>query len=435
MLRLDPTLTVLALAVCPALMLVIAALGTRIGAAARRAREHESRVYSVVQRALSSVRVIQAFTREPEEHRRFMDASEASLAAGLRLYTLQTVYSGVVGVVIAVGTALVVWMGARHVMAGTLTVGELVVFVAYLAALYGPINSMLQAYGLIQGARAGVQRVLDVLSVDREIADGPRVVPPGGAKGLIRWEAVSFEYLPGQPVLRDVSLTVRPGQKVAIVGPTGAGKSTLVSLLPRFFEPTAGRVTLDGIDIREYRLESLRRQIAMVLQPPLVFPDSLHENIAFGRPGARREDVVAAARLAALHETIAAWPDGYDTVVGELGATLSEGEKQRVTIARAILRDAPILILDEPTSSVDAETEALIMQGLERLMAGRTTLIIAHRLSTVRKADVIVVLRHGRIVEHGSFDTLVEVPGGVFASLYRRQTGAPAREVLTGAVS
>jgi ATP-binding cassette subfamily B protein/subfamily B ATP-binding cassette protein MsbA len=422
MLRLDWSLTLLALGVCPVLLVAIARLNTRITQAAGHARERDSEVYAVVQRAMSAMRVIQAFTREEDEHRRFMTASRQSLAAGLRLYTLQTFYSSVVNVVIAVGTAAVIWVGARHVLDGTLSVGSLVVFVSYLASLYGPINSTFQTYGLAQGSVAGVRRVFDVLDVERDIADGRREFGAAGARGEVAWEHVRFEYTPGHPVLAGVTLRVQPGQKVAVVGPTGAGKSTLLSLLPRFYDVTAGRVLVDGVDVREFRLASLRRQIAMVLQPPLVFPATLRDNIAFGRPDARPDEIVAAARLARIDEAIRRLPDGYDTLVGEQGVTLSEGEKQRLTIARAILRDSPILILDEPTSSVDSETEALILRGLERLTAGRTTFVIAHRLSTVRKADLIVVLRRGEIVEQGSFEALLE-HDGLFASLYRLQGG------------
>lgn len=422
MFRLDWKLTLLALGVCPALLVGIARLNARITQVAGHARERESQVYAVVQQAMSTMRVIQAFTREEDEHGRFMTASRRSLAAGLQLYTLQTLYSCVVNVVIAVGTAAVVWVGARHVLDGSLSVGSLVIFVSYLASLYGPINSMFQTYGLAQASRAGVQRVFELLDVEREIVDGRRDAPAKGARGHVVWEDVVFEYTRGHPVLNGVSLHVQPGQKVAIVGPTGAGKSTLLSLIPRFYDPAAGRVLVDGLDACEYRLASLRRQIAMVLQPPLVFPTSLRENIAFGRPGARPDEVAAAARLACLDDMIKRLPRGYDTLVGEQGVTLSEGEKQRITIARAILRDSPILILDEPTSALDSETEALLMQGLERLTAGRTTFIIAHRLSTARRADLIVVLRDGRIVEQGRFETLIE-GAGAFASLYRLQGG------------
>ena len=418
MVHLDAELTLLALGVCPLLLLAIGRLNRRISAAAGEMRERESEVLGVVQRAMGAMRVIQAFTREEDEHRRFMTASERSLAAGLRLYTLQTFYSGVVNLVIALGTAAVVWMGARHVLDSTLTVGSLVVFISYLAALYGPINDMFQVYGLALSARVGVGRVLDVLDVERDLPDGDRAFPAEGARGEVAWEGVDFQYATsGGPLIRDVTLRVAPGQRVAVVGPTGAGKSTLLSLLPRFYDPTRGRVRVDGRDVREYKLASLRRQIAMVPQPPLLFPVSLRENIAFGRPDARMEEIIAAAKAARIHEMIAKLPRGYDTNVAEQGVTLSEGEKQRLTIARAILRDSPILILDEPTSALDPETEALVMVALERLQAGRTTFIIAHRLSTVRTADLIVVIKDGRIVEQGTLAELVALKGA-FAAMY-----------------
>ena len=420
MVRLDWQLTLMALSVCPVLFLSISLMGSRISSAATHARERESAVYSLVQRAMSSIRVIQAFTKEEEEHRSFMAASHQSLAASLRLYTLQTLYSGVINIVIAVGTAVVVWVGARHVLSGVLTIGEIVVFTSYLASLYGPINSISQTWGLIQGARVGVRRVFEILEKEKGLEDGTRTFAAAGAQGEVSFENVSFHYLPEQPVLKQVRLHVRKGQTIAIVGPTGAGKSTLLSLLPRFYDPQAGRVKIDGLDVREFTLKGLRRQISMVLQPPLVFPITFAENIAYGRPEARRDEIVKAARLARIHDHIERLPQGYGTLVGEMGATLSEGERQRLTIARAILRNAPILILDEPTSSVDAETEALIMEGLKSLTAGRTTFIIAHRLSTVRQADRIVVLREGRVVEEGTFTELMGKEGP-FALLYRTQ--------------
>lgn len=420
MVKLDWQLTLLALSVCPVLFLSISLLSGRISSAATLARQQESEVYSVVQRGISAIRIIQAFTKEEDEHRKFMAASHESLGASLRLYTLQTFYSGVVNVVMALGTAFVVWVGAKHVMSGSLSVGDIVIFTTYLASLYGPINTISQTWGLIQGAKVGVDRVFEILDVERDMKEGTLAFPDGGARGEIVWEGVSFQYVPEQPVLSKIDLHVRPGQKVAIVGPTGVGKSTLVSLVPRFYDPREGRVLMDGTDIREYQLKSLRNQIAMVLQPPLVFPLTVRENIAYGRPDAPFEAIVRAARLARIHESIDRLPQKYETVVGEQGATLSEGERQRITIARAILRDAPILILDEPTSSVDAETEAFIMEGLNQLMEGKTTFIIAHRLSTVRRADIIIVLAGGEVVEKGSFEELVK-SNGPFASLYRTQ--------------
>ena len=425
MIRMDPLLTFLALIICPILFVfvMISPLRGWLIASATRMHQQKSSVFSLVQWAIPALRVTQAFTKEEEEHRRFMALSQKSLRAELHFYLLQNFYSGTVSIVIAIGTAVVIWVGARHVLAGTLTIGALIVFTAYLTSLYGAIDSIAQAYGSIQGARVSLQRVFEIMEVEGELKEGSRVFPNGGAKGEVAWNEVSFQYIPGQTVLRHVDLNVRPGQKVAIVGRTGAGKSTLLSLLPRFYDPKSGRVTIDGIDIREFQLKSLRRQIAMVLQPPLVFPLTIRENLIYGRPEATEEEVINAARLARIHETIVKFPEGYDTVVGEQGATLSEGEKQRLTIARAILFNAPILILDEPTSSVDAETEALIMEGLRELTAGRTTFIIAHRLSTVRQADLIVVVRGGRIIEQGTFDGLMRRQGD-FAKLYRTQFSA-----------
>ena len=425
MIRLDPLLTFLALIVCPilAVLVTISPLRGWLIASATHMHQQKSSVFSIVQWAIPAIRVIQAFTKEEEEHRRFMAQSQKSLKADLNFYLLQGFYSGAVSVVIAIGTAAVIWVGARHVLAGSLTIGGLIVFTSYLTSLYGAIDSISQAYGSIEGAKVSLQRVFEIMEEESDLKEGSRVFPASGAKGEVAWSSVSFQYTPGQPVLRHVDLHVRPGQKVAIVGRTGAGKSTLLSLLARFYDPRSGQVTIDGIDIREFQIKSLRRQIAMVLQPPLVFPLTIRENLTYGRPEATEEEIVTAGRLARIHDSIVSFPKGYDTVVGEQGATLSEGEKQRLTIARAILFNAPILILDEPTSSVDAETEALIMEGLQELTSGRTTFIIAHRLSTVRQADLIVVVRGGKIVEQGTFDELMRQRGD-FAKLYRTQFSA-----------
>ncbi len=423
----DWYLTLLALAVCPALFCAIALLNKKMSRAATEAHQKGSTVYSVVQRTLSGMRVIQAFTKEEDEGRRFLQASTESLAAELRLYNLQNFYYAVVNLTIAAGTAAILWVGTRHVLAGDLSVGEMIVFTSYLASLYGPINSIFQTYGLVQSAKAGVRRAFEILESEERLPDGSRVFQPLGPRGQISFEDVSFGYDASQPVLKKINLHVAAGKKIAIVGPTGAGKSTLVSLLPRFYDPQSGRVKIDGVDIREFELKSLRQKIAMILQPPLVFPLTIRENIAYGRPDASMEEIVSAAQVAQVHEFVEQLPQKYETVVSEQGSSLSEGQKLRLTIARGILLNAPILILDEPTSSVDSETEALIMDGLEQLMAGRTTFIIAHRLSTVRQADLILVLRDGHIVEQGTFNELLR-RRGPFASLYRTQFGLRDQE-------
>jgi ATP-binding cassette subfamily B protein len=421
MLRLDPVLTIIACAVGPALLAGILLVNRHITAAATEMRERESAVFDLVQRNLAAIKVVQAFSRERFEHSRFLAGSQASMRSGLRLYTLQTAYGAATNVVIAAGTAAVLWIGAHQVWSGRLTVGEMIVFVSYLGSLYGPINAIVQTYGLIQGATAGVVRVFTILDAEPTVRDGPsRLVAP--VRGAVEFADVSFRYPDGAIALRHVSLRAAPGQCIAIVGATGAGKSTLVSMIPRFYDPTEGRISIDGADLRALACEDVRRHIGMVLQPPIVFPTTIHDNIAYGRPDASRAEVEAAARVAQAHAFIAALPDGYDTVVGEQGATLSEGERQRLTIARAILRDTPILILDEPTSSVDVTTEASIMDGLEALIAGRTTFVIAHRLSTVRRADRIVVLDHGAIVEQGTLAELL-ARGGIFAGMYATQFG------------
>ena len=416
----DPVLTLLALTVVPVLFGLISSFNKKIVSISTEARERESRVYSLVQWTMSAIKIVQAFTKEEEEHRRFMGASRESLRASLRLYSWQTLYSGVVNVTIAVGTALVIYVGARAVMTGRLTLGELLVFVSYLAQLYTPINQITQSWGMIAGARVGARRVFEVLDTEADLPSGTRQFPAEGARGEIVWRGVSFGYLPETPVLDGIDLNVLPGMKVAIVGPTGAGKSTMLGLLPRFFDPAAGTVEIDGVDARDYALKSLRSQIGMVLQPPLIFPLSVRDNIAYGRPGADDAAIEEAARRAHIHDRIVELAEGYETLVGEAGVALSEGEKQRVTIARALLRDAPILILDEPTSALDVETEALVMAAIEELMLGRTTFIIAHRLSTIRSCDWIVVLHDGIIAEQGTLPELLR-RNGIFAGYYRTQ--------------
>ena len=430
MLRLDWSLTLIALAIIPALFFSIAAMSRRITALATDSRVKESALWTLAQRTMGAIRVIQAFTTEEEEHGRFVATSQESLAANLRLYTFQTLYSAFVSVLIAGGTAAVLWFGARHVLAGTLTVGEVLVFTSYLASLYAPINSLTSTWGLVQGARVGAERVFEILETAPDLPDGSRGLRRDEVRGAITFEDVRFAYDPSRTVLKGISFHARGGDLVALVGATGAGKTTVVGLIPRFYDPAAGRVLLDGIDVREFRLRALRQQIAMVLQPPLVFPTTLRENVAYGRPDATPAEIAEAIRLAQLDGFVERLPAGLETVVGESGATLSAGEQLRVTIARALLRDAPLLILDEPTAALDAATEALVMQGLERLMAGRTTFVIAHRLSTVRRADTILVLDDGRIVEQGTFPELV-ARGGAFARLHHTQFGEEASHAIS----
>jgi ATP-binding cassette subfamily B protein/subfamily B ATP-binding cassette protein MsbA len=423
--RLDGTLTLVALGVCPVLYLFIDRMSGWISEESAAVRELESGVYSTVQHGLSAIRVVQAFTQEETEHRRFLAESGESLGASRRLYLLQTLYSGIVNTMIAVGTALVLWIGAGQVLSGAMSVGDILVFLSYVAALYAPISSVSHTFGLIHGARAGMWRVVEILEERESVASGPRLLERDSVRGDVELDDVSFSYDGRRDVVSNVSLRVPPASSLALVGPTGAGKTTLVSLLARFYDPRSGAVRLDGVDLRDLELKSLRRSIAMVLQPPIVFSATLGENIAYGRPEASRGEIEEAARLAQLGPFLERLPAGLETRIGEGGATLSEGERQRITIARALLRDAPILILDEPTASVDAETEALLMAGLRTLMRGRTVFIIAHRLSTVRDADRIVVLRDGRVAEQGSYGDLVR-RGGFFAELIRHQTLDPA---------
>jgi ATP-binding cassette subfamily B protein/subfamily B ATP-binding cassette protein MsbA len=420
LLRLDWLLTLMALGIVPVLIASIRWLTRRITALATDMRVKESVLWARAQRGIGAIRVIQAFTTEEDEHRQFVASSTASLEANLRFHTFETLYTAFINSVLAGGTAVVLWVGATHVLARQLTIGEMLVFLSYLASLYGPLSTLLQTWGLIQGGRVSAERVFEILETAPDLVDGRHRLTRGEVRGALTFEGVVFGYDRTRLVLKGIDFQAPPGSLVAIVGATGAGKTTLVSLIPRFYDPTGGRVLLDGRDVREFQLRTLRQQVSMVLQPPLIFPMSVRANIAYGRPEATGEQIQRAAALAQLTDFLAQLPQGLDTVVGEGGATLSAGEQLRITIARAFLRDAPIVLLDEPTSALDAATEAHVMQGLETLMTGRTTFVIAHRLSTVRRADTILVLQDGRIVEQGPCAELV-ARGGVFAALYRTQ--------------
>jgi ATP-binding cassette subfamily B protein/subfamily B ATP-binding cassette protein MsbA len=349
-------------------------------------------------------------------------AADTVLGAAVRLIDPQLRFKILTGLVMALGAAAVFWVGAQQAMSGQLGAGTIIVFVSYLYSLYQPLESIMYTSSTVQSAAGSARRVLEVLGTDPEVADERGAPPLPPVHGDIGFEEVSFAYEPGRLVLQGVNLRVGAGQTVALVGATGAGKSTLAGLVPRFYDPTSGRVLIDGHDVRHVQLASVRRQVSVVLQDSLLFPISVADNIAYGRPGATRAEIEAAGRAANVDELVTRLSDGYDTVVGERGTTLSGGERQRVAIARALIKDAPILILDEPTSALDAATEHLVFEALERLMAGRTTLVIAHRLSTIRRADHIVVVDAGRIVETGTHRELLAA-GGRYALLAALNNG------------
>jgi len=425
MVRLDPRLTLLAVAVAPFMAGSAWLFGSPLRRAAQAKRAIESRIESHLQQTLSGIPVVQAFTREDAETRRFQAYAGEAIRAHQRAAVVESASSLGAGLITTLGTAAVLWVAATRVLGGHLTIGGTLVFLSYLGLLQWQMSTLTAVYSNLQSAAASVDRVIAVLETEepvRNLPDAPRLP---AVRGHVSIQHVTFGYHADRPVLRGVSLEAQPGDTIAIVGRTGSGKSTLVSLIPRFFDPTSGRVLMDGYDLRTVRLESLRQQIAIVLQEPFLLPVSVLDNIRYSRPDATRADVIAAARAANAHVFIENLQEQYDTVLGERGATLSGGEQQRIAIARALLRDAPILILDEPSSALDADSEHVLLDALERLMHGRTTFVIAHRLSTVRRATRIAVMDAGVIVEEGIHDDLL-ARNGYYARLHRLQYGATA---------
>ena len=428
--NLQPTLTLLALGITPFFLIVIKVLGGPIKDRTREQRDLEGQMMNVVEQSLSAMPAIQAFTREDHEVRRFRSFADRTVVAYVRATVAGLWFELFAGLVTTLGTAGVIYVGADLALKGELSTGTIIVFISYLSSLYDPLDSIAQTTQTVQGAAAEADRVSEMLELEPDIQDRPGA-RAAKISGPIRYEKVSFGYEPGQPVLHEIDFVARPGETVAIVGPTGAGKTTMMNLLIRFFDPNSGRITIDGVDLRDMRHRSLREQVAMVLQDPFIFPVSIGENIAYGKPHATIEEIQAAAKAANAHEFITRLPEAYDTLVGERGATLSGGEKQRLSIARAFLKDAPVLILDEPTSALDARTEGALLEALERLMEDRISFIIAHRLSTIRRASRILVLDQGRIVESGSHDELLGRPG-LYAALYNRQMDIAEHDAPSG---
>ena len=423
--------TLIALSVSPVLFVFVYFFTHRIKKFSRQVRKKESELTSVVQEVFTSIRVVKAFAREDYEQERFEAHSLENVETALKARSLKAKLAPLVEVIVAIGTCLVLGYGARLVLYGQLSAGVLIVFLLYLGKMYKPMRDLSKQTDTVSKATVGYERIQEVLDIESKVRDLPKAKKAPKFKGEIEFDHVSFSYEAGKDVLKDISLVIKPGQIAALVGPSGTGKSTVISLIPRFYDPTSGKVKIDGRDVREYKLKSLREQISFVLQDTLLFRTSIWENIAYGKPGASRKEIEAAAKLANAHEFIEKMPEGYDTMVGERGVLLSGGQRQRIAIARAVIRDTPILILDEPTSGLDAASEQLVIEALDRLMKGRTTLLIAHHLGTIRHADCIFVVKDSELVEHGTHEELLAA-GGTYAELHKIQTSQGVEQAAEG---
>ena len=420
--------TLIAVAVTPFMLFLVSRFKKAVKAATREVRKQQANIVSVVQQDLESMRVVKAFGRQDYQQKELGEVSRAVVDAALKARRVKAMLSPIVTVTVAGCTAIVLWRGSALILAGAMTAGSLTVFLSYLTQFFKPVKDLASMTNSVAQAAVGVDRVRAILDADNVIperADARQL--PAPVRGAIRFDQVKFAYDPESPVLRGVSFSIEPGQLVGVVGPTGGGKSTIVSLIPRFYDPTGGKVEIDGVDVRDYKLQWLRSQIGYVLQETVLFRGTVRDNIAYGREGATHDEIVEAAKLANADEFIARMPQDYDTMIGERGETLSGGQRQRIGIARALVRDNPILILDEPTAALDTESERLVIEALERLMKGRTVITIAHRLTTIRDADKIIVLDGGVVAEQGTHQQLLAL-GGIYAALCSTQFDtAPAK--------
>jgi ATP-binding cassette, subfamily B, bacterial len=413
--------TLIALSIAPALFVVVYYLTRRIKKASREVRKKESELVSIVQEVLTSERVVKAFAREDFEVTRFESQSLENVETALEARGIKAKLSPIVDVMVAIGTCLVLAYGARLALSGQISAGVLIVFLLYLGKMYKPMRELSKSTDTVSKAIVGYERIEEVLEIEAGVRDLPRARKAPQFKGKIEFDHVNFSYDDKTPVLKDISFEIEPGQVAAIVGPSGTGKTTIISLIPRLYDPQSGTIKIDGADIRRYKLKSVREQISFVLQETLLFHTSVWENIAYGKPDATRDQIVRAAKLANAHEFIEQLSEGYCTMVGERGVTLSGGQRQRIAIARAIIRDTPILVLDEPTTGLDSSSEQAVIEALERLMKGKTCIVVAHHLSTIRHADIIFVVKESELVEKGTHDQLLAA-GGLYAELYRIQT-------------
>jgi ATP-binding cassette, subfamily B, bacterial len=412
--------TLIALSIAPVLFLVVFRYTRLIRKSSREVRKKEGQIASTVQEVLSSIRVVKAFAREDYEQKRLEEESLESVEIALRARALKSRLAPFVEIIVGIGTSLVLWFGARMVLSGALDAGSLIVFISYLGKMYKPMQDLSKMTDTYAKASVAYERIQEVLQSEREVKDLPGARRAPTLRGDIEFDHVTFGYEPKQPILKDISFKIEAGTVAALVGPTGAGKSTIISLIPRFYDPDSGVVKIDGKDVRQYRQKSIRDQVSFVLQETVLFHAPVWRNIAYGKPGASREEILQASQLANAHEFIEKMPEGYDTMIGERGVTLSGGQRQRIAIARAVIRNSPILILDEPSSGLDAASEQLVFEALDRLMSGKTSIVIAHRLATIQRANKIYVVNDGTIVESGTHADLLR-DGGLYAELHQIQ--------------